>query len=143
MILDLNMEKEQLIALVNQKSGGFNRHNGVRIVDFTEDCVTVEAEITPEAQNPMGMAHGGFVYTLCDVAAGVALRLGGRTGVTLSSNMYFLHRSVGSKLRCEGRIVKNGKTVVIAETCVFDEKGDLTAKGSFEMFVTPQWEDKG
>ena len=135
MILDLNMDKEQLIALVNQKSGGFNRHNGVRIVDFTEDCVTVEAEITPEAQNPMGMAHGGFVYTLCDVAAGVALRLGGRTGVTLSSNMYFLHRSEGNFLRCEAKIVKPGSKVVVLDTCVYDNAGEMTARGIFEVYI--------
>ncbi len=31
---------------------------------------TVEVELTDELLNPLGMAHGGTIFTLCDIAAG-------------------------------------------------------------------------
>ena len=31
-----------------------------------------EVDLTPELLNPLGMAHGGTIFTLCDIAAGSA-----------------------------------------------------------------------
>lgn len=136
------MDKEKKLALMNENSSGFNRHNGIVISDFSDGFCVVEGELTPEAKNPMGTAHGGFIYSLCDVAAGVAVRLAGKPGVTLGSDVHFLHPSRGARLRCEGRIVKDGRNIVVVDTCVFDENGTMTAKGIFEMFITPQEEEK-
>lgn len=114
---------------------GFNRHNGIRILEYGEDWCVVEAELRDESMNPWEMAHGGFVYSLCDVAAGVAS--GGilRRVVTLSSSMYFMRPSTGTKLRAEGRIIKKGKTVIVAEASVFDDNNKETARGNFEYYV--------
>ena len=77
----------------------------------------------------------GNLYSLCDVAAGVLVSRGEHKGVTLSSNMNFLHPSRGTKLRAEGRIVKKGRTIVLIEASVFDDTGRMTARGSFEIFA--------
>lgn len=136
------MDKEKILAMMNEKSGGFNKHNGIKVTDIGEGSCVVEAELCDEALNPMGNAHGGFVYSLCDVASGIASAMSGKPGVTLSGNIYFLHASKGAKLRCEGKVIKNGGSIVVAETCVFDETGLMTAKGSFEMFVSKTKEKK-
>ena len=132
------MDKEKILAVMNEKSCGFNKHNGITVADFSEAGCTVEGKLTPEAKNPLGMAHGGFIYSLCDAAAGIAAFLAGRPGVTLSSDMHFLHPSGGEALRCEGRVIKKGAHVVVVETKVFDDSGTVTATGLFEMFVTAQ-----
>ena len=136
------MDKKEILAVMNAHSTGFNKHNGIMISDLAEGLCVVEGELTPEAKNPMGMAHGGFVYSLCDVAAGVVTGLAGKPGVTLSSDLHFLRPASGGKLRCEGRIIKNGSNVVVVDTCVYDETGAMTAKGCFEMFITGRKEPR-
>lgn len=128
------MNKEEYLNIANERSG-FNKYNGIKIVDFDDEHCIVEGELRNEAMNPWGMAHGGFVYSLCDVAAGVLVSRDEHKGVTLSSNMNFLYPSRGTKLRAEGRIVKKGRTIVLIEASVFDDTGRMTARGSFEIFA--------
>lgn len=129
------MTKEEAIQRINDRCE-FNKYNGIAVTDMGEDFCVVEGELKPEAMNPWGMAHGGFVYSLCDVAAGVAVSQLNRRGVTLSGNMYYLRPSVGKKLRAEGRIIKDGKTIVLVETNVYNDQGVHTARGEFQIFVT-------
>jgi len=128
------MTKEEKLEIINGRSG-FNRHNGITVTDVGEGYSTVEAELKPEAKNPWGAAHGGFVYSLCDVAAGVAVNENGRRCVTLSGSLYYLRPCLGKKLRAEGKIIKDGKTVVVAETNVYNDEGELAARGEFQLFV--------
>lgn len=116
------------------RHSGFNEHNGIKITQLEDDFCVVEAELREESMNPWEMAHGGLVYSLCDVATGVAAGGVNRKVVTLSSSMYFLRPSQGTKLRAEGRIVKKGKSVLLAEAVVYDDKNRPTARGSFEYF---------
>lgn len=129
------MTKDELIRQINGRCA-FNIHNGITVTDIGDDFCVTEGEIRPETLNPWGMAHGGFIYSLCDVAAGVAACHGARRGVTLSGNMYYLRPSKGKKLRAEGRIVKNGKTVVLVETNVWNDEGVHTARGEFQIYIT-------
>lgn len=129
------MTKQEKIDAINARSR-FNKHNGIKVVELEDGFCAVEGELRDEALNPWGMAHGGFVYSLCDVAAGVAANQTGRRGVTLSGNVYYLRPSKGRKLRAEGRIIKNGKTVILAETNVYNDEGVHTARGEFQIYVT-------
>lgn len=129
------MTKQERIDAVNERCD-YNKYNGIKVVDFGDDCCVVEGELRNEAMNPWGMAHGGFVYSLCDVAAGVAACRLDRHGVTLSGSMYYLHPSTGNKLRAEGKIIKDGKTVVLVETNVYNDEGIHTARGEFQVFIT-------
>ncbi len=128
------MDKQAKLELLNSRSG-FNRHNGIVIKDVGEGFALAEAELKAEALNPWGMAHGGLVYSLCDVAAGVAANLAERKGVTLSANIQYLHPSRGRYLRAEGRVIKDGRTVTVVETKVYNDENELTAAGTVEIFI--------
>jgi len=112
----------------------FNVHNGIKISYYDDTRSVVEGELCREALNPWGIAHGGFIYSLCDVAAGVLASGTGKKSVTMSSSMHYLHQSKGTRLRAEGRVIKNGKTVMLIETNVYDDEGIQTARGEFELF---------
>ena len=111
------------------------KYNHIFVTDVEPESAVVEAELRPESLNPLGMAHGGFVYSMCDVAAGVIIAQYADKFVTLSGNLYFMRQSKGKKLRCEARIIKRGRTVNVVDTCVFDDSGTLTAKGTFEIYI--------
>ena len=128
------MTKQDKIKLMNSCSG-FNMHNGIVISDISDELCVVEGELKPQAMNPLGMAHGGFVYSLCDVAAGALVGQNGGEFVTLSANMSYLRPSKGTKLRAEGRLLKKGRTVCVVDTLVYDDQDRLTARGTFEIYI--------
>lgn len=128
------MTKQDKLKLMNS-CGGFNKHNGVTVTDISDELCVVEGELLPESMNPLGMAHGGFVYSLCDVAAGAVVGQNGGEFVTLSANMSYLRPSKGTKLRAEGRLLKKGRTVCVVDTLVYDDQDRLTARGTFEIYI--------
>ena len=113
----------------------YNRHNGIVITDISDELCVVEGELVPQTMNPLGMAHGGFVYSLCDVAAGALVRQFEPNFVTLSASINYLRPSQGTRLRAEGRLVKKGRTVSVVDTFVYDDQDRLTARGSFEIYI--------
>lgn len=128
------MDKQEFLKEVNSRCE-FNKYNHIYTTDIGPDYSVVESELRPESMNPLGMAHGGFVYSMCDVAAGVVISQRAKHFVTLSGNLYFMRPSKGKKLRCEGKVIKSGRTVNVVDTSVFDDNGTLTAKGTFEIYV--------
>lgn len=128
------MDKQEYLNLVNTRCE-YNKYNHIYTTDIGPDFSVVEVELRPESLNPLGMAHGGLVYSLCDVAAGVAVGQCAKTFVTLSGGLYFMRPSKGKRLRCEGRIIKPGRTVNVVETSVYDCSGTLTARGTFEIYT--------
>lgn len=127
------MTKSEFIDYLNERSP-FNVHNGLKIVELEDDRCTVEAELDRTALNPYGIAHGGFIYSACDVVSGVLASQGGRC-VTQSGSMYYLRPCTGKLLRAEGKIVKSGRTVMLIETNVYDEKGAHCARGEFQIYL--------
>ena len=127
------MEKQEFLEMINTRCD-YNKHNHIYTSDIGPDYSVVESELRPESLNPSGMAHGGFVYSMCDVAAGVIIAQRSDNFVTLSGNLYFMRPSKGKKLRCEAKLIKSGRTVSVVDTCVYDDAGTLTAKGTFEIY---------
>ena len=129
------MEIAEILKL-RQNANGLNKLMNMHVITLDKDGgATVEVELTDELLNPLGMAHGGFVYSMCDIAAGVVVSQYAGKFVTLSGNLYFMRPGKGKKLRCEARIIKRGRTVNVVDTCVFDDSGAVTAKGTFEIYI--------
>ena len=123
-------EKQRRFDLFNSYDD-FNRHNGLRLTDVGDGTATVEVTLRRESLNPRGMAHGGLIFTLCDVATGVAARTGGRTTVSQDASIYFLRPGVNTeKLTAKGRVLKEGRTTGYAEAEVFNDDGTLIAKAA-------------
>ena len=85
------------------------------------------------------MAHGGLIFTLCDVATGVAARTGGRITVTLDSNIHFLRRAKDTeKLVARGRVVKAGRTTGFVTAEVFDDTDKLIATADMTVYYVDE-----
>ena len=112
----------------------FNRHNGLRLVELDDGAATVEVTLRKEGLNPRGIAHGGLIFTLCDVATGVAARTGGRTTVSQDASIHFLRPGTHTeKLTAKGRVIKEGRTTGYAEAEVFTDDGKLIAKAGMTV----------
>ena len=83
------MTIEEILKL-RQEVGGLNKLMHMHVVTLDKDGgATVELDLTPELLNPLGMAHGGTVFTLCDIAAGSAAASQGTVAVTLDSTIHY------------------------------------------------------
>ena len=118
---------------------GFNSHNHIVVTEVGDGTSVVEVKLAPESLNPLGMAHGGLIFTLCDVATGVAARTGGRITVTLDSNIHFLRRAKDTeKLVARGRVVKAGRTTGLVTAEVFDDTDKLIATADMTVYYVDE-----
>ncbi|BDA10933.1 hypothetical protein MU1CBH_19610 [Megamonas funiformis] len=64
----------------------FTKHLGVDIVSIDKGNVCVSLTIKHEHTNVYGIAHGGVIMSLCDMAMGAACLSVGKKVVTLDFN---------------------------------------------------------
>ena len=68
------------------KTNPFMLHNRIRAVALSEDRAEVRAEITEDSLNAMQTVHGGLMFVMAEIAAGLVTRNDGRKYVTLDSS---------------------------------------------------------
>lgn len=103
-------------------------------------------EGTPDrfAYNPIGSVHGGWASTLLDSAMGCAVHTtlpAGRAYTTATLELKFV-RPISDHtglVRCEGKVIHGGSTLVTAEGRLTDSSGNLLAHGTTTCLVlTPR-----
>ena len=121
---------------VKTRSRGFTGYCGLEFTEVTEDHCVVSCPMRPELLNPGGIAHGGLIATLTDVAAGsMALMADGRAHsiVTQSCNIQYLRPGPGECLRAESRVVRKGNRVCVVQVDCFSGDGSLAAVATYEI----------
>ena len=138
------MTIEEILKL-RQEAGGLNKLMHMHVVTLDKDGgATVELDLTPELLNPLGMAHGGTIFTLCDIAAGSAAASQGTVAVTLDSTIhYYRPGRCGKKLTAVAYERKRGRKVSVYMVEVHDDEGKHIADATFTMFYTGATLDDG
>ena len=106
---------------------------GFRLLSIGPGTSVFELDAGPQHANPMGTLHGGILCDVADAAMGIAYAselADGESFTTLELKINFFKPIWKARLRAEGRVVKRGKTVGMAECDVTDEKGSLVARAS-------------
>ena len=131
------MTIEEILKL-RQEAGGINKLMHMHVVTLDKDGgATVELDLTPELLNPLGMALGGTIFTLCDIAAGSAAASQGTVAVTLDSTIhYYRPGRCGKKLTAVAYERKRGRKVSVYMVEVHDDEGKHIADATFTMFYT-------
>ena len=129
------MDYQEQIQKVND-TNPFMRHNGIRAVALTDTESRVEAEITADSLKSMAGVHGGLLFLMAEVAAGLVTRNDGRRYVTLDSSFRFLSGTNRAKtLLGEARLIKRGKTICFTHAAVKEpDTGKLLAEGDFTFY---------
>lgn len=129
-------------------SGAYNKWLGLTITDLTATSITLEAEAKAEWMNSRDgeIVHGGIISALLDVAACFSLvgSLGG-TAPTIDLNTHFLRALGPGKVIIEGRLVKPGRAIAIAEAELYNEGGKTAAiaRGTFAASATFPFAEEG
>lgn len=98
----------------------FNKKLGIKIIKAKKGSVELELDPKPDLANGLGIVHGGVTASLCDSAMGFAVMTLGIVPVTVEMKLNYLSPgSIDQKLIAKGAVVKEGRTLIIAESQVY------------------------
>ena len=140
-----NLHADQRINSLNQFAG-FNKVNGLQIVDWSDGNASLRVDLAPDHLNPLGLVHGGLYATMLDVA----LAMSGSfrpapenllPGLTLSLTLQYITplRLEDGFAMAEARRTGGGKSIFFAEGRVLapDGRAIATATGVFKPGLKP------
>lgn len=119
-------------------SNAFAVFNHLEVEHVEPDYAVIRLNIRPESKNPAGFVHGGMLANMADNAAGYAAHSDGRTYVTQSSHLNYVHNQTSGVIRAEGRVLHRGKTVCLTRVDIRGEDGALLATGELSYFCVGQ-----
>jgi len=103
---------------------------------------TIEIGFTADERfaNPQGMVQGGIIAAMLDDTHGPALfgQLDGAMfPVTVDCAISFIRSARSGQFIGRGRVVNCGKTIAFTEAELFDEAGEMVARGTFTSRLVP------
>jgi len=131
--------RARLFALID--GAPFVRHMGMRIADLAWGRAAFEMTAAEFRLQPFGVAHGGNLATLIDTATFWACYLSmdsDQDGLaTVDLKLNYLAPARLEAMRCEGTLIKAGKTLSYAQAEVRAEDGRLLAHGTSTLMRLP------
>ena len=132
------MTEELKRAMHVQSENAFAVYNHIDLEHAEKDKVVIRLEINDNSKNPLGIVHGGAMYTMADCATGIAAHTDGRRYVTQTSSFHFLRNQGGGIVDAEGRVIHRGRTTCLTSVEITSGDGTLLATGEFTFFcITP------
>ena len=104
---------------------------GFRVERVESGSVQLSFPLSENATRWGGMVHGGVVMTALDNACGLAVMTvnPGKDQVTMELKVNFLEQLTDGPFKVQGRVIRSGRTAIVAEGEIRDSKGVLCAKG--------------
>jgi uncharacterized protein (TIGR00369 family) len=106
----------------------------LRDVDVAAGTIEIGFTADERFANPQGFVQGGILAAMLDDTHGPALFAhvdGAIFPVTVVFNVSFIKAARPGRFVGKGRVVSLGKTIAFTEAELFDEGGDLIARGTF------------
>ena len=123
--MDENVKK----AIFKQVSKeAFSKKIGLKLVDLQAGYSRVEMTFTPDMENIFGMAHGGAIFSLIDVAFETACNSHGTVAVALNVMVtYVASPAPGSLLTAEAKELSCTRKTANYDIKVHDDQDRLIA----------------
>jgi uncharacterized protein (TIGR00369 family) len=111
-----------------------------QLVEIGDGIAIFEGQPGPQLLNPLGGVHGGWALTLVDSATGCALHTrlpagAGYATIETKVNMTRGIRPSDGTVRCEGKVVSQGRQVATAEARLTGADGKLLAHGTSTLMI--------
>ncbi len=127
---------KQFISMVNRTP--YLTGLGVRLIEAEPGRSLVEAPVTHSLINMFGGVHGGAVATLVDCATYCSMYCSVPEGmgyVTIDLTVSDLRLAREGTLHAEGRLIKAGSSLCVAEAFIRDDEGRLVGHGTSKCMV--------
>ncbi len=97
-------------------------------ISYADEVCVVEIDVKDFMFNPQGSLHGGVIAFALDVSMGHLIKRSiGRAGITLEMKTQYLRSAGVGRVRCEGRFLKKGRSIVSLESRMTNAEGKLAA----------------
>jgi len=118
----------------------FAQQLGMTVDEASADRVVARLPWTPQLCTAGGVMHGGALMSLADTAGALVAFLGlpdGATTATITSTTQLLRPVTGGTVRAVAVPLHRGRTVVTAQTSLYDDDGRLVAQTTQVQAVRP------
>ncbi|WP_225775853.1 PaaI family thioesterase [Pseudomonas sp. Marseille-Q5115] len=108
----------------------FSQLLGCKVVSLEEGRAEVSLALTPPLRNRGGVLHGGALFSLVDIAMGLACSTShgfDRQSVTLECKINYLRPVAEGEVTCVGRVIHAGRRTLVVEAEV-SQAGKMVAK---------------
>lgn len=121
---------------------GIRRHiqaikgmENAKILEISPGHARLSVEVLPESLNLYGNAHGGFLFSLCDMAAGMSTYAYEIVNVTQNCSIQFVKGISEGTIYVESNAIHKGSKTVVNQVTVTDEEGKLLVTATCTMFL--------
>jgi uncharacterized protein (TIGR00369 family) len=122
MMRDLKMEVQRIFD-----RAAFIRQLEIQLLAVGDGTCETRLRTKPEHAQQHGHIHAGVISTLADHTCGGAARAAvaeGQDVLTIEFKINFLRPGNGPELRAQGKTLRAGKNIAVAEAEVFDVTAD-------------------
>ncbi len=131
------MTTEEIKEKLN-RDDRFCRYNGMQIDVIRPGYAEAVMEITENKLNGLGIAQGGAIFTLADLAFAGASNAAGFRTVAFTSNISFIRPGSGKRLRAVATEVSRGRRTGVYNVQVFNDDGKVVAHGTTTGFISEE-----
>ena len=135
---------ERFVEMVNKTP--YLETLGIELVEVSEGRSLVRADMTRTLQNMFGGIHGGVLATLVDAATYCSMYCSVPEDigyVSIDLTVSDLHSAREGVLFAEGRLIKAGRTLCVAEAFVRDQNGKLLGHGTSKCMLGRELQPMG
>jgi acyl-CoA thioesterase len=100
---------------------------GVKLLDISEGYARVSVDISPRHFNGVGIAQGGAIFTLADLAFAAAVNSHGIVTVAINVSITFMKSVSSGTIYAEAREISTSAKLASCTVRVTDSQGTLLA----------------
>jgi len=140
----MNLSEERKRFLANDFSRGFIAFCGFEAVEVGEGAFVSRLSVRQDHRQQDTFVHAGVMAAMADHTAGYAaftLVEEDYRVLTVEFKINFFRPAAGDELRCESKVVRRGRLIVVAESTVFDPAVGIekpAAKATVTMMPVPE-----
>ena len=120
-------ELTQKVRSIIEDMDTYAAHVGITITHASVELGIATLPLTKDQRNGMGMAHGGAIFSLADMAFAAASHSSGTFWVNAQSSISYLAPGRIGPLRGEARCQRMGYTTCTYEVRILDSDDTLVA----------------
>lgn len=130
------MENKELTHMMKNlcEQNLFMKHCGIKTRVLEDGSFEAYLDFSDFHKNPYGYLHGGILYTLADVGAGINARRFFEFPVTTNSDFHFFSNTDEGRVYARFSVLHRGKKTFVVRTTVSDDKDNLLAEGTFSFY---------
>jgi len=100
---------------------------GIRLIEAAPGYAKVAMDITANHRNGAGIAHGGAIFTLADLAFAVAANSHGKLSLGVAASIAYVKAGLGSTLFAEAREISLGPKLATYAVTISNDNDEIIA----------------